>query len=377
MQRREFLAKTGLVLGVGAPLLATGQVKPCPPPSVSANQKSPVTTPCLNGSTSLEQACAALASGQSANFPAGQQSAMSEPDVAWETYFHHDDQHGLIHLMGKAANSDDSWGHQYYNMATGNWTVVSRGMWNNPGHIYGNFAMDPGTGDLFQSRGGMDGSGEHPKRIGWYDRAKGSWGYAPVNRDFYAGALVSHANGCAFHPNLYGPGDGGVVLDTQFRTLFWRKSTDAVQDIPHDDIYGGLTSCAVYWPAKNIVLFGGAQDGGIAKMGKITPASSGSGTPTLTTINAPPIATFGASAQGSSNFGSLHVHPRDPNKLIIIERVGNRVFTTSDGTSWSQSGTHPFGPDPYVVCSLKGGLGAMWAVGVSGGTQISRLWKPA
>jgi hypothetical protein len=322
--------------------------------------------------SALAEACATLKPGESADFAAGAQSEFNEADLAWQTGCHFDDANGRIHLLGKPANMDQAWHHQIYRVSTSQWTLVARGMWSNPGHIYGNSTMDPGTGDLYCSRGGMNGDGAHAKRIAWYQAAKGKWEEAPVGRDFYRGALVSHANGCAFHPNLYGPGDGGIVLDTQFRTLLWRKSTDAVQDLQHSESqYGGLTSCALYWPARDAVIFGGAQERKVSSLGKITPGA----TPTLTPLGPPPIATFGASHEGSKNFGSLHVHPGSPEKLIIVERVGSRVFMSGDATTWTEAGTHPFTPDPYVVCALQG-LGTMWAIGCRGNRQLSRLWKP-
>src|SRR5690606_27998082 len=114
------------------------------------------------------------------------------------------------------------------------WVVVAKGMWNNPGHIYGNTAFDQTTGDLYQIRGGANSSAnDHHLRAGWWKFATKDWGYTTT--DIYGGSegIVSHANGAAYHPNLYGPGDGGLIWETQFRTCFWRKSTGAVQNIGH------------------------------------------------------------------------------------------------------------------------------------------------
>src|SRR5262249_38135477 len=110
--------------------------------------------------------------------------------------------------------------------------VVSGSSLNNAGHIYGNLGIDITTGDLVLSKGGMDGTGgdAHPKRLAWWRAgiATPAWSYAPQTQDIYSGPLVSHMNGVGFHPNLYGLNDGGIVVDSQFRTMFWRRSTDAI-----------------------------------------------------------------------------------------------------------------------------------------------------
>ena len=113
---------------------------------------SALTMSLAGSNADLAQACGSLSAGQSTDFSSAGQSAFNEADLAWQTAFFHDELHGLIHLMGKPANADDQWKHEYYTVATNKWTVVGTSMWDNPGHIYGNFTMDPLTGDVFQQR---------------------------------------------------------------------------------------------------------------------------------------------------------------------------------------------------------------------------------
>lgn len=325
----------------------------------------------------LVDACNALSVGSYASFSSGAQSAFNNLDLAWQTAFWHTTQNHRIHLFGKPANADTNWKHQYYNVSTNTWTVVSSGQWNNPGHVYGNSTGDSSTGDVYIARGGMDNAGaDNYKKIARYQTGSG-WGYVPASGDIYASGLVSHSNGVAYHPNLFGSGDGGLVIDQQFRTMFWRKSTDAVYDTAHgDSVYGNNAGAAVYWPAQDCVVVGGGYDAGIKLLLKITP--NGVATPTSTALSAPPIATGGYSHQGGVQFGSLHVHPGNANKLMILETNGQRAWTSTDGNTWTQVSDHPFTQTPRVVCSLAGGLGCFWAVGQTDAlVHFSTIWKPA
>jgi hypothetical protein len=372
MRRRDFLIGSAGALGTVAPVLSLAQVTPCPVPSLGVQGGATVTTACTPSNLALAQACAALSAGQSVDFTLGKQSAMGDADLAWQTAFYHDDAHGLIHLMGKPANDDTNWQHQYYTVSTGQWTVVGRGMWSNPGHIYGNMSIDWTTGDVYQVRGGADSSSgrdNYRRAARWLYSTK-QWGY--TSTDIYSGALESHANGAAWHPNLYGPGDGGLIWDTQQRTCFWRKSNGAVQDVSHG-FFGEYIGVGEYWPAQDKAVIGGASGGQLALV-----SPNGGGTPIVTPVGVPPVETAGNSYETASNFGSLHVHPSNPGKLLILERKGShRVFTSTDARNWTQTGTHPFTVDPVVICQLRGGLNAFWGVGCSGSTQISKLWKPA
>lgn len=368
MKRRDFIIRSAGVLGAVSPLLARSQT-PCPVPALSVEGGDSVTTSCSNAD--LAQACASLSAGQSTDFSNGAQSAFTEEDLAWQTAFFHDDLHGLVHLMGKPANSDTEWKHQYYTLATNKWTVVSNGMWNNPGHIYGNFTMDPLTGDVFQQR--STGGSDHPRQLAWWKYSTKAWGFAPPSGDIYSGAMETHANGICFHPNLFGTGDGGAIWNEQANIHIWRKSTDTLQHLSYSyGAYGEKEGAAVYWPAQNKAFLGGSNG---AALCSITP--NGTGMPILTTLPKPPISTAGNSHLSGGGFGSLHVHPGNANKLLIVETAGPRAYTSTNGSTWTQIGNHPFTGVPRVICSLRGGLGSLWAVGQSGGTRYSRLWKPA
>jgi len=340
----------------------------------------------------LIAACQALSSGQSANFPGmGTIVGATQDGMEWQTRLYHDTVNSVIHMMGKAANNDSSWSHQIYNILTNTWAqetaniVASGSSLSNPGHIYGNFAFDPTCGDIYQTKGGMDGSGAdaHPKRLVWYQRSLPGWVYSPQSADI-SGSMASHANGLVYHPNLWGVGDGGWVLSTVNFTAFWRKADDSVIEVstsPQSE-FGNLYGDGVYWPANNCVIIGAGQNVGsnTGQLALIRPNAGG--TPVITALGSHPFAEIGGDTRTFANLASLHVHPNNPNKLIAIGTSVNDYQTaTLSGTTltWTDQGAHPIYSGagyPRNICSLGGGLNCLWAVGLNGSTPYSFLWYP-
>lgn len=320
--------------------------------------------------SALATAAAGLSSGQSVSF--SPQSSFSIDDLEWQTSFHHDDLNGRIHLMGKPQNAAQAWGHQYYTIATNTWGTLTDGMWNNDGHIYGNTAIDYTTGDLFQLR---NLAGENGRRARWWKHSLQNWNsLAPVSQDIYGGAMNDTPNGLAFHPNLYGSGVKGLIWADQVSVLCHRFSNDSVQRIAvGTDDYGTKEGAGVYWPAQDCVLIGGSHPSG--HLARIDP--NGGSTPTLTDLGQPTIRVQGASSLSGAGFGSLHVHPGNPSKVIIVETIGQRVYESSNGTSWTRVADHPFNRVPRVVCSLRGSLGCLWAIGRDASGNFGRLYRPA
>jgi hypothetical protein len=322
--------------------------------------------------SALAIAAAGLSAGQSVSF--SPQSSFEVNDLEWQTAFYHDDVNGRVHLMGKPQNSDSAWSHQYYDIATDTWGNVTNGMWNNTGHIYGNTAIDYATGDLFQSRNCINAV-DNPRRVRWWKHSLQDWSsLAPVSRDIYDGSMNDTPNGLAFHPNLYGVSVKGLVWGDQISVHCHRFSNDSVQRIQvGTDEYGAKEGGAVYWPAQDCVLIGGSAPNG--HLARIDP--NGGGTPTLTDLGQPPIRVQGASSLSGSGFGSLHVHPGNPNKVLIVETIGQRVYESSDGSSWTRVDDHPYTRVPRVACSLRASLGCLWAIGRDVSGNFGRLYRPA
>lgn len=374
MKRRDFLIGSAGALGAIGPRWALATT-PCPMPSVSVTvngDTNTVTTQCLPPDTSLEQACDSLSAGASADLPGAAQSFFSEADLSWQTCFHHDGQHGLIHLLGKPAGDNNAWKHQYYTISSGAWTLVSDSIFQGfPGHIYGVSTLDQSTGDLYLEHSGIGGEGGNARKMAHWDYATKTWGWVP-NAGEWTGSILTTPNGLTFHPHLFGQDDGGTVMDTQTKLLYWRKSTDALFQTSHStNLYGDKEGVGCYWPAKQWALVGGQSSGSLAKV-----TSNGTGTPTAELLPRPPIDLGGHSHLQSGKFGSLHVHPGNPDKLLIVETNGPRAWTSTDASNWVQIGNHPFSLMPRVVCPLQAALGCLWAVGLSGSTDLSRLWRP-
>lgn len=341
------------------------------------------------GSSALYTAAAALSAGDDAAFSTSlvyfDDGATTSEEASWEWQSHglFDATRGYAHIFGKAASQDSTWSHRYFDVAANVWHDGGTNMWDNIGHIYGNIGLDSSTGDCYIARGGLDGNSvDNYKRLRRWDFATKSWGsnLVPVSQDIYASGLAQMGNGLAYHPDLFGSGDGGLVLDTDFRFCYWRKSTDAIFDTSHasQSQYGAQYGIGIYWADQNCIIVGGA---GGKPLAKITP--NGTSTPNSTTFATPPISVEG-NTSAASNFGSLHVHPGDPTKLILVEARGSRRWYTcnSSGTFTRQDttyGAHPFNfSGPYVVIPIAG-QGAFWCLGFNGttSTTYSRLWKPS
>jgi len=371
VKRRDFIVGATSAAGLIYLGKASG-AQPCPP-SMDDAGAAPV-CPSEIGDSDLATLATQLSAGESADFPQGRQSAFNTATLEWQSNFYHDYANQVVHLLGKPANANSSWQHQYFSIADSRWTNITNssgiGGWSYYGHIYGNTAFDETTGDLYQTVG-IDGSSDSEKA--WHFRSSTqSWDRrAPRSGTFTSTALNDTCNGAAWHPNLFGPGDGGLVVDQQVVTLYWRKSTDTMYEQGHStDAYGRKEGIGIYWPARDVAIVGGSTGDALAMV-----APNGGQRPVRTTLNRPPITTSGQSSLGS-NFGSLHVHPGNPNKLLLVETVGRRAWTSTDGNNWTRIADHPFNRIPRVVCSLRSGLGCLWAVGNDGG-NFSQLWKPA
>jgi hypothetical protein len=309
-------------------------------------------------SSALAAACVALASGQSASFAPGLLHGLNEAQLEWQGRFLYDPVHNVVHLFGKQANDDNDWRQRTYDLATSTWANNDFDF-NRPGHVYASVDIDPSNGDLYYNPGTTD------------NRLLYRWAYATaawtlLTSDIGAGS-VNGPNGVAWHPNLYGIGDGGLVTRTAGAFLYYRKSNGAVQRITGTT--QGTSPQGCYFQAIDKVVLGRANHWTIAP--------NGGSTPILTDVGAPPIQTMGTASQ--TNCGVVLQHPGNPSKLILLEKTGtNRYWTSTDGDNWTLVGTHPFvtaSGSPVTFCSLGDGLGCIWGIG-STNVLTSVLWRP-
>lgn len=335
----------------------------------------------VTDNTALAVAAAALSSGQSATFASGANPYLFLNDLEWQTNFVYDPIHKLAHAVGKPVG-DTAWQPTHYDQATNTWSTDGT-MWNNLGHVYGNFNIDPATGNLYVARGGFFGGGDHSKQVARWDRSTATWGYAPTAGNVSAATLDDIGNGLAYHPNLYGTGDGGFCMDLQHRTILWRESNDTPDDTnTHDEsLYGAVEGAACYVSGLDAVFLGGSTNGSTSTPQALLKITQG---PTLTQMPAPPVDCGGHSRESAGHtFGSLHQHPTNANALIIVETNGTHWHQSTDGANtWSDMGTHPFNNAtqfPRILSSIPA-YGVIWALfcpSDGNNSQASSiLWKP-
>ena len=90
MKRRDFLRASASLTGAALPVVAWGQTKPCPPPSLSVQGGSAASTTCVQPTGGL----------------ADWQSRAAAPGVIWAHRFDNTNAQGLYWGQGVDSNSD-------------------------------------------------------------------------------------------------------------------------------------------------------------------------------------------------------------------------------------------------------------------------------
>lgn len=292
---------------------------------------------------------------------------MTDADLAWHAKGHIGlgGAGGRVYVWGKEANNTAGWDFAYYDIATDAWTTV----WSNQnlalsGHIFGNNAYNPDTGDQY-----LHGGQEANAAYSWkWNVATGAMVQSPAS-SYTVGNDGSYDVGAGFHPNAYGTGDGAFMFFSKTRAHMWRQSTNTWaigQTYPLLDNVGSTLGQCDYLPGLDAMV----NLGNTTHVGwKVTPG------PTFTSIPAPPIAINAGSVSGG-NPTILIRHPSSTTRLWILETQGSKRIweSTNGGTSWTLLGfTNPFtqSDQGYIVVSLIG-YGCFWQINKT----RSVLWKP-
>ena len=307
-------------------------------------------------STVLSQAFGALSSGGSASFSPGAETVFGVDDYAWQTIFHHDVTNNEIHLLGKPANQTADWKHRRYFISSNTWSTVTLSFANTTGHIYGNSALDTVTGDVYCTTN---------NNLSKWTRSTNTWSQVVAN--LISG--TSHKNGVAFHPNLFGSGQRGLVIQSTTRVLFYNPVTNGTTLVSGFSDTGENAGAGIYFSA-----IGKTITGYINQLRVTSSASIVQGPST-------PIWTRGYSTTQGAIFGALVQHPLNPAKMLLIERntdvsTARRYWSSTDGNNWTLVGTHPI-LTTNVFCSVVNSSAAnsgIWALGPS---SYSFIWKPA
>jgi hypothetical protein len=322
------------------------------------------------GATVLALAIDALSPGQTADF--GQSPFIQNLDIQWCHHCNYDEDRKVFHYWSKHAQSQGGeWSYHRYDENADTWSqkrpLGSYGIW---GHTWGSNALDPATGDFYLHAY----STETVDRISF---ASGELDYS-TSANSFIGANSSPLNGLAWHPNLFGPGDGGLVMGTRKDIRAWRKQFDTWHTTTitggtyfNNDSSGG----ALYVPDIDTAFIGSGNEGVLYSI----PAGSGGSMSTITKRGPTP---EGRKVRGSdwnvSDTLRLVIDPRDTSRLMVLEVLsGERVWTSTDlGDTWTTDATtHGLGDcEPGRAmwhCATVGD--AVWGHG----DAAAKIWKPA
>lgn len=374
MKRREFIQ--GAVGSAGILLLNGARaVTPCPPAINGATSSS-----CGASGRSLEETANSLLPGQSTQFT---RNTIQHPyDIQWnvQTIFY-DELRREIQYMGKPASGQSlDHSHYIYDEVTDTWTDVGVVV-SGTGHIW-SVTFDPDTGDhYFVQYGGQ--------RIWRFRRsdgvALGSWTeLGDPNPDLTSGDVNPLLG---WHPNLFGPGQGGVYAHCTFygaaynpSNNTWTRVTNGSWSAPMRQRPAGQ---GLYMPGNDrLAMWGNYRKEVIWVEAGAGLSSDVVGEGLVHAGGEAPITIVGAG--GGTVHGHIVHHPDDKNKLLCLEEHGSaRVWdSTDDGDTWTLKGyTHPFD----AMDNLSGGewtCGTLAPHGVvigmtsnnTGGETV--LWKP-
>jgi hypothetical protein len=384
MKRRDFIKAAGL-LGASAPALA--QLRPCPPPVVSASAGSgsqSQNTTCEDvQDTKLAQIARSLSPGQSSTSLGDTgMSGSAAATIQWVNRFHYDHANSRAHLMGKnAASTGSARSNNVYNALTNTWTSVVYGG-GELGHVYESTAYDPSRGELYS---GTWNQARTLKR--WtYGSSLSSW-TDPVTSLFSAYIDPDVQPPLCWFPNAFGPGDGAVLaLRVQFyddeSVIAWRRSNNTWYTVPgtSNSVSGSYqgNGAVVYCKSGNfcIATFPPGQGGRTFRI----PAGSGGALASATQISNVPLQC--GYAGGNEHVGMLFDDPAGSSTMYILEKgSSNRVWKYNNGNWAQQSFTHPFprggssGGDTSWIVSSCNPIGVFWGLDNDSGSP-SRIWKP-
>lgn len=303
--------------------------------------------------------------------------------------FYYDSVNREFQVMGKPASGQStSWGHYVYDEVQNTWTRTTNRVFQSgttSGHCW-NHAFDPATGDYYFIVSASNLMNRWV-RSSWVANGKGTYD-AWVTTSTASGSILSTSysgwGGIGWHPNLFGSGDGGVVVRGGANRAGWRKSTDSWQFInnvggtnlaAHDGGGRGL----YYSDTDKLILGTGATNTAAGPMESFDAGSGGSIDTTPTTLGVPPVQICGA-ASGQA-YGHIMKHPDGSDRLLLLHRNGNLYVSTNRAVSWSSSGTHPLNGvlgDSWVACALPDHNACVWGIssGTGGAAAGTYLWKP-
>jgi hypothetical protein len=342
--------------------------------------------------TLLSNTAAALSPGGSSTVlngsglgaSAGQNPGDARQTIQWGNRFFYDHVRGILVMCGKDALSGSGTGERstsIYTASADSWATSGRFhiAGAETGHMYESFAYDPAEGTAYVQQWGTEhferwtfGS---PLASGWTPTANdplGHWAQdaAPVNK------------AVAWHPNLFGTGDGGLVFlcnIDQSPTMVvrcWRKLTNTyhtVSGTEHDSSSDTNSGSCVYVRSGDYVI----ATFGFGNTYRVNAGSGGSLAAGLQITNPPIICTY----TNSGARGMLFDDPTGIGGPYILEKCGTNRVWRYISNAWSLRGyTHPLpGGSPTADASWY--VASCYPLGVfvsyrRSGDPALRIWKP-
>lgn len=315
--------------------------------------------------TALSIAASALASNDSVNFTLAPEYSN---DLHWQSNWFYDEIHNIGHLLYKSPGATVPYKHAIYNAITNTWSGPTVFLTDSLGHIWGSSALDTDTGDLY-----LQVYGEKFLR---------RWTYSTQSWDFSTSVFsITNTNtspygGLVYHPNLFGIGSGGMILDCGYGSqpiIGWNKNTNTWVSIKTNPTgTSGRAGVGSYFETLNIGIIGGND-----QITSISTLVTNSTTHSAGAVF--PIRLAGDSiATSSNNYGTILQHPGNTSKMIILQNgttntTGRKCYHSTNGVDWTQVGDHPFSDsEGGIFCSIPS-LGIIWFIGR---TNQSIIWRP-
>lgn len=357
--------------------------------------------------TALEAAANALSSGQSASFT-GPPTAISSFGISWQNKTAYWDRYrNEFHFMAKSQNGGPA-KHFIYAESSHSWRATTLDLVPDElaqtGHIW-NVTFDHLRGDYYYL--------DFPQTeyVRYMDRliedgdgtTNNPWQTTSAPSTFTLRSQNGEA-GVAFHPNLFGQGDPGLIVWCGTRLAAWRRADNSWTLM---DSYGGSASdywavqncTSVYIPGLDKLVFGTGKRSSDFRT-KFMVVSAGSGGALAT--NQPPMVDAAQLTPDSTHpppvvsrtsaglpWGKMVLDPADDSRVLILEagpkQSGLRVWSSDDAAStWSlEAYTHPFHDLPWTgddagawTLGCCDTYGVLWGMAYDGSTSQSILWSP-
>lgn len=354
----------------------------------------------ISVASALATAAGGLSAGSWTTFT-GPPTAIGTFGISWQGVTAWWDAGNLEFQFSAKAQSGGAYSHWIYSAATDSWRSTTTDLIPGAlGHVW-NVGFDINTGDYYYLA--QNASEEF---VRYMDRSAEA-GAGQTNSPWTQTATATpddirggSPEGCVhFHPNLYGSGDGGLILWGLTFMSAWRQSTDTWTRLAG---YGG--SASPYWSQSNgggIYLPGydrlvmGTGFSASAQSPRFMVVEAGSGgsleanSPNFA-LHSPPAAVEKVinSTSAALPWGKLVVDPANDSRLMILEAgPPHRVWTDTSGGEgpWAlESYTHPFAANLPLSSGDAGSwtvghcltYGVLWGMAYNGTTSQSILWKP-